>query len=130
MSPPPSAFQGGLLGLPNVAQGVYLAVTVRLENISTRAHGLGKNRFKITDSQGREFSAAGFNESFGAGSYGSDISFGRDVIAGGALEGILHLLRYSSNVSRLEAPRCWRWHHRDRRSHERQTDPIVSGGDL
>jgi len=83
------AFQGGIIGLPHLAQGTYLAVTVRLENTAAGEHALGKNRFKLSDAAGRSYSAAGFNQSFGGGSYGSDISFGEDVIPGGAIEGIL-----------------------------------------
>lgn len=83
------AFQGGIIGLPHTARGVYLAVTVKMLNTGNGAHALGANRFKLTNAAGQSYDASGFNRAYGNGSYGEDVSFGTDVNPGEMLQGIL-----------------------------------------
>lgn len=83
------AFQGGIVGLPHVARGVYLAVAVTMTNTADGAHALGQNRFTLVDATGQTYDASGFNRSYGGGSYGEDIGFGTNVSPGENLSGIL-----------------------------------------
>ena len=83
------AFQGGVIGLPHVAHGLYLAVTVTMMNTGDSAHALGANRFKLVNGAGQRYDAAGFNRAYANGSYGEDVSFGQDVNPGETLQGIL-----------------------------------------
>jgi hypothetical protein len=83
------AMQGGILGLPHVATGVYLAVTVTMLNTGMGAHALGDNRFKLVNAAGQSYDASAFNRSYGGGSYNEDISSGKDVNPGESLDGIL-----------------------------------------
>lgn len=95
------AIQGGILGLPHVATGVYLAVAVKMLNTGTGAHALGDNRFKLVNAAGQSYGAAAFDRSYGGGSYNEDISSGTDVTPGESLDGLL-FFDVPSTVSGLQ----------------------------